>query len=325
MVCLKQRRQFNRMGVQREEGMTLWFGRLRLARLIVMTSLVVGLFTTSSVTYSETTLRHCTSTKNEYILGLIELALSYSEEKLIDGRLARDCTQMRQLDMLQNGGLDFMWAGTTRELEEKLIPIRVPVYKGLMGHRVFLVKEQTVARLESIDSLAELQQLTFGQGASWSDTAILKYAGFKVRTGTRYNNMFDMLLAGRYDVFPRAAHEIWREQNIWQEQGVTVDTKFMLVYPMPAYIFISPKKPELAEMLKQGFNQALDDGSFDKMFYQNEEVKAALAKTDFPSRKVFYLENPFLSGDTPLDDSRLWLDTMAFFLGGVQSDQSRKH
>lgn len=271
---------------------------------------------------AHTLVRHCTSPVNPYIVGLISIALSYSDEQLIESRQAKDCSQLRQLDMLLQGELDLMWAGTTQELESKLIPIRVPVYKGLMGHRVFLASQQAVNRLKKVESLAQLKAFSLGQGDEWSDTKILKHAGFNVVTGTRYHNMFDMLALGRYELFPRAAHEVWKEAALWQERGIVVDKSIMLVYPMPAYIFVSPKNPELAKMLEYGLNQAINDGSFDAYFYADAEVKAALENTDFNSRKVFHLENPYLSDKTPLSDKRMWLDTMAFFSQAPTADTS---
>lgn len=245
------------------------------------------------------------------------LALSYSDQKFVDGRLDHHCSQMRQLDMLVQGELDYMWAGTTQKLEQSLIPIRIPVYKGLMGHRIFLMKQPMVEKLAAVKTLDDLKKFNFGQGEEWADTAILKASGFNVVTGTRYNNMFDMLVLGRYQLFPRAVHEIWKEESTWKEKGVLVDDTLMLVYPMPAYIFVSPKKPELAALIRMGLMRSIEDGSFDRLFYENTQVKTTLQKADFSRRKVFYLENPYLSAETPLSDKRLWLDTMAFFAGNT--------
>lgn len=294
------------------------FNRLVLSQRarLVKALLLAVLFVCASSVQAHTLIRHCTSPANPYIVGLISIALAYSNEKLQDGRQQKDCSQLRQLDMLLQGELDFMWAGTTQELEAKLIPIRVPVYKGLMGHRVFMTRAQNVERLQKVQTLDQLKAFSLGQGDEWSDTKILKHAGFNVVTGTRYNNMFDMLALGRYELFPRAAHEVWKEAEIWQKRGVVVDRSIMLVYPMPAYIFVSPKNSELAKMLEYGLNKAINDGTFDAYFYADEEVKAALVNTDFDSRKVFYLDNPFLSKDTPLADKRMWLDTMEFFAHG---------
>ncbi|KXI28094.1 hypothetical protein [Paraglaciecola hydrolytica] len=57
-----------------------------------------------------------------------------------------------------------------------------------------------------------------------------------------------------------------------------------------------------------GLNRAIDDGSFDLIFHKI--FANVLAKANFAQRKVFYLQNNFMSEQTPLNDKRLWFSPL---------------
>ncbi len=47
-----------------------------------------------------------------------------------------------------------------------------------------------------------------------------------------------------------------------------------------------------------GLNIAIDDGSFDKLFYGDKSNKEMLDKVNFNKMKIFELENPYLTPET---------------------------
>ncbi|MCR6651320.1 MAG: hypothetical protein NVV73_07420 [Cellvibrionaceae bacterium] len=54
---------------------------------------------------------------------------------------------------------------------------------------------------------------------------------------------------------------------------------------------------------------AVDDGSFDRYFFENPMIRDVLEKADLKNRKIFELMNPLLPPETPLNNSKLWFDT----------------
>ena len=50
----------------------------------------------------------------------------------------------------------------------------------------------------------------------------------------------------------------------------------------------------------------IDDGSFEKIFLAHHQ--SAIKRADLLNRKIFVLENPLLSPETPLDKAELWFD-----------------
>ena len=116
---------------------------------------------------------------------------------------------MREVE--QRSGLDVVWTMTSKEREQALLPIRIPIDRGLLGWRLLLVRPAMTARFAEVTSLAELRALRGGQGADWPDTSILRDAGLTVDESARYGDLFQKLAAGRIDYFPRSVQEIWGE------------------------------------------------------------------------------------------------------------------
>ena len=60
---------------------------------------------------------------------------------------------------IERGGLDLFWAATNQDLERRLLPVRIPLYKGLLGHRLLVIRQQDAARFAPIRTLEELARL----------------------------------------------------------------------------------------------------------------------------------------------------------------------
>lgn len=243
-----------------------------------------------------------------YAVGALELALTYMDE---DYRLqiSEDpLTQTRAIERLESDRMDVMWLSSNREVEEQLLPIRFPLLKGLLGHRIFIINADNQARFDPVESFEDLRQLSFGQGAGWPDVTILEENGLEVITTSKYDNLFYMVEGGRFDALPRGVLEPWTEIASRPELPLAVEQNLVLVYTLPFYLFVSPDRPELAQALKTGLNRALESGAFDDYFYGHELVEDALTRSNLEQRRRFELTNPFLTEETPLERSDYWLE-----------------
>lgn len=247
--------------------------------------------------------------REKYPIHLLEAAFSYfPDEEFVHQQYHENVNHARLQLMVQEGSLDIMWAGTTPELERDFIPIRVPLFKGLLGHRIFIIRKGDEEKFSRITQFSDLLRLKAGQGRNWGDTQILESAGINVVKPVNYPNLFHMLDGERFDYFPRAVHEPWPEVSSRPELNLSIEEKLMLVYPMPLYFFVSKHNQQLADILIEGLNRAVDDGTFNQLFLNNEDIKTAIELTNMKDRRVFRVSNPNLSPETPLDDERLWFD-----------------
>ncbi|WP_440906598.1 diguanylate cyclase (plasmid) [Catenovulum sp. SX2] len=247
--------------------------------------------------------------KSRYFVELIELALdkaqASSQFKLNES--SKSFNQQQQVERLNTGELSIMWAGTQPEYESNLLPIRIPLMKGLQGHRLFLIHAEQQNQFSQVHSINDLRKLRAGQGRFWGDTNILKHSGMPVVTPVKKESLFYMLDGGRFDYLPLGVHEPWDEVHRRDGLSLAVEQNILLIYPMPMYFFVAKDNAALRDLIERGLETAIADGSFDQLFYNAPHVKNALDKANLAARTVIRIPNPNLHQATPLDRPELWL------------------
>jgi len=244
--------------------------------------------------------------RGEYAVELLRLALNDGGPAVSLQPAAEVMNQERALLALRSGqGLRVLWTMTTVEREALALPIRIPIYKGLIGWRLALVHASHSNLLASVKSAAQLAELTAGQAAEWPDTDILRANGLKVVTSTHYGSLFKMLSRGRFDYMPRSISEIWSEATWHRADGLMVDDSIVLHYPAAVYFFVAKSDAALAERIRLGLERLIADGRFDRLFYSYHAEQIERARLS--RRRVIELRNPLLPPETPLSRPELWL------------------
>ncbi|MBD9416567.1 transporter substrate-binding domain-containing protein [Pseudomonas sp. PDM16] len=205
-----------------------------------------------------------------------------------------------------DGKVQLMWTMTTKAREETLLPVRIPIYKGLIGWRIALVRREDKNWLAKVKTLSDLRPLRVGQRADWPDTRVLRHNGLQVITSQSYDSLFRMLDAGRFDLFPREAVVVWNEQARANQEGLAleVDEHIAIHYPSAFYFFTSRARADLAIAIERGLEAMIADGSYEQLFqqYHGETIKRA----GLERRTVIELENPDLPPQTPFQRQELW-------------------
>ncbi|WP_294764579.1 hypothetical protein [uncultured Rhodoferax sp.] len=243
----------------------------------------------------------------EYPVRLLELALKKSGSEYDIRSHPRPMPQGAALGRLAAGtGVNVVWSMTSREREEQLLPVRIPIDKGLFGYRIAFVREQNRNILANVKTLDDMRAFAAGQGHDWPDTDILQSNGLRVTTSTAYDGLFPMLQAGRFDYFPRSVLEIWDETALASKQHLVVEDRVLLYYPTAIYYFVNKKDAALAQAIETGLNKAQADGSFDVLFL--ERFGEVIKRANLRGRTAIALNNPLLPPETPLARKALWLD-----------------
>lgn len=217
----------------------------------------------------------------------------------------------RQLMNMEQGLLpNVVWASATPERERRLLPIRIPLRRGLIGYRIALIHRQRQAEFSRIRTLDDLRAYSLGQGPNWPETRMYRQLGFKVESGN-YEALFRMLIGGRFDLFPRGANEVWNELATRSAElpDLAVEESLLIHYPQPYYFFVSRHDAALARRIERGLREMLNDGSFEDHFWRHHG--AAVQQARLAERRLLRLDNPQLPRETPLADSRLWFDPKA--------------
>ena len=243
--------------------------------------------------------------RDRYPVQLLKLALSKTRSDIQLEPHAVFMLQVRAMrEVERQSGLDIVWTMTSREREQALLPIRIPIDRGLLGWRLLLIDPARAPAFARLPALDGLKALRGGQGADWPDTTILRAAGLQIDESARYGDLFQKLEAGRIDYFPRSVQEVWGELDAHRDQGFVIEPTLALHYPAAMYFFVSRQRPELASEIRKGLEIALRDGSFVALFEKN--FGDVLKRSRLGERRVFELKNPLLPPETPLADARLW-------------------
>jgi len=210
------------------------------------------------------------------------------------------------------GGVNVLARSTSKELERQLIPVRLPIDRGLLGYRVFLVRDNDLPRFAAVRTLDDLRLLSVGQGKDWIDVPILRAAGFNVVEGANYRGLFAMLDAGRFDFFSRALDEAGRELKERRDSHphMAVEPSLLMYYPLPLYFFLrrDAEGELLARRIEAGMEMMIKDGSLNALFqkFKGDSIRnGALSK-----RRLLALPNPHLPPETPLSRSELWFNPL---------------
>ena len=254
---------------------------------------------------------------HQYYTSLLQKALSKAAagRKVPQLKTTFVMEQGRALRELEKGQfIDVFWVGTDLSKEQEFRAIRIPLERGLMGFRKFILHQDSVSTFNKIHSLQQLQQFTACQGAFWPDVDIMRHAGLKVEEAPVYENIFKQMVAKRCDYFPRGLHEgvieLEKRQAIYPE--LVRYNQLMLHYPFAVYFFTRKDNEALALWIEQGLEQMIDDGELLEHMQQQELTRHVFPLRNNTTEQWISIKNPLLNTDTPVTNNRYWFQPEDF-------------
>jgi hypothetical protein len=250
--------------------------------------------------------------ESSYTYQLLKLALEKSnlpyELKLSEQSMPE--ARARQLIAKNSDTVTVVFSGTSKEFEKQLNPVRIPLYGGLLGHRLFLIHKDQQENFNTVNSLNDLKNLTSGQGLNWSDIEILEASGLEVHT-TKYPLLFRLLDKKRIDYFPRGASEIFGEYAQFKTNipSLAIEQKLVLVYPFASFFFVSKENKVLHDAIYQGLEAAHKDGSFLNFFRNHPTTANVLSQANLAHRLRLDIPNPLMTEETLNIDKEYWFNS----------------
>lgn len=247
--------------------------------------------------------------RNAYVIELLGKALAQYGDKYQLREGPRGMSGIRQLHAAADRIVDVAWSLTTEEREQAMLPIRIPIDKGLIGCRLFLINKEDVIKFKAVKTVDDLRKIPLGQVHDWPDIDILRANQFNVISTSTYRGTFSMLKQKRFNYFPRSIIEIWTEKEQEEAEGLSfaIEDSLLIQYPAAYYYFVSKANPTLAHDLEEGLEMMIKNGEFDRLF--NQYHGELLQKAQLNNRRIFYLKNPYLPRSAPLSRTELWLQS----------------
>lgn len=251
----------------------------------------------------------------DYARDVLKLALDRSGRAYDIQVVRTEATVPRLMRLLESGpdaAITVHWAATEPEFEERLLPIRVPIDRGLVGYRVLLIREGDEARFAGVRSLDDLKSFTLGQGFGWSHVPILRAAGLDVQEIPDFDGLFRMVDAGNLDAVPRGATDIGREiaERDHTLPKLGIEPRLALVYDHAAiFFFVNRRNLALYQAIKEGLDRAYADGGFMALFAAHPDIRAGLALAA-QDRVLIKIANPALTPATAALDNSYFEDVV---------------
>lgn len=246
--------------------------------------------------------------RNLYPLKVLELALDATGVRYTltpSDKILLQAKSIRQLK--ENRDINVIWTMTSIQREKDLLPIRIPITKGLIGWRVLLIRESDGERFSVVRSLRELRSLHPVQGLSWPDTKILQSNGFNVETVVDFLDAISAIQSGTGDFLPRSIPEVLPElRGLPTDSDIVLEPNLLLHYPAAHYFFVNKANKTLANLIENGLRITIENGDFERLFEAHFED--IIPRLNIENRQMFRLSNPQIPDETPLDDASLWYE-----------------
>ena len=241
----------------------------------------------------------------DYPFALLRIAMQHSGIPCQLQPAAVTMQQDRSLRELANGtGLDVVWSVATRERDRELLPIRIPIDRGLIGWRVLLIRANQQPRMDTVHTLTDLGRLHAGQGLDWPDLAVLRANGLPTVASPTYEGLFVMLQKGRIDYVPRSIAEVTPELAHHPGMHLAIEKHLLLHYPSALYFYVNKRNTALAKALTLGLERAIADGSMQALFKQTYGMLDA--ELHLRHRRRLELSNPLFPDDAMTDRQNRW-------------------
>lgn len=245
---------------------------------------------------------------SQYPVDLLRLALQKTGVKHSLQSSKRVLNQRQFLYALAEGQqVNVIWSMTDEQREQDLLPIRIPIFRGLIGWRLLMAHERLLDN-SAFFSVGQIYDMPMVQGIDWPDVKILQTNGFQVLSAKDYKAAAEVFRRSPNSFFPRSVIEVQSELNgLFANDNIRLEPNYVLHYPTAAYFFVNKSNRVLARLLRTGLELALADGSAQALFakYYAHELRLL----DLSKREILFLDNPLLPTKTPVDDERLWYTT----------------
>ncbi|WP_111497901.1 hypothetical protein [Marinobacter bohaiensis] len=217
----------------------------------------------------------------------------------------------RWVEMLESGyqGINLGVGGYDPSLEQTLLPVSIPLTRGLLGYRLMVVREDRLDELSNIHSLESLLPLQIGSGYAWPENSILWQNGIDLVLG-HYENLWAMLARKRFDVFHRGVQEVFVELSVPGRENFAIVPGVALAFRFDYFLYVPGDRQDLQRILVQGLVNAYENGRFMALFESDPIIRESLRLADFDRREVIWLETPENRASIDYIPDRYWHDSV---------------
>ena len=182
-----------------------------------------------------------------------------------------------------------------KDKQKRVIP--QPITKGLLGYRLLLVRDESLAKFAQFKNSQQLQALSIGIPQTWADADLFRHNQYQVIEKGSLDDLFWLLKKGTFDYVALGVNEIEEifKHRVGTIGGISIEPSLMLYYPFPLVFYVNPCHPNLAERINKGLKLIVTNGEHNRLFSHHHGDVAQ--RLNLRNRKTFTLSNPVLPAD----------------------------
>lgn len=226
-----------------------------------------------------------------YTVAVVKVIFSQSQQYHLQA-LPLKGEYDKLLALLKRKEIDIAWAGASKANTQQFNALNFPIMKGMIGYRLFLVKQNNQDILKNVFNLEDLKSFTFGQGSTWVEIDMFQQAGLQVVPSESYSALFSMLNNGRFELFPRSILEISNELETFSQYNLEVANHIALYYDFALLFYVNKDNITLYRYLNERLKDPVLKQRIDQLFEQY--YQDSLDRYHYEQRRVIKIANPLM-------------------------------
>jgi ABC-type amino acid transport substrate-binding protein len=198
------------------------------------------------------------------------------------------------------------WVSINKPISEQLLYIPIPLYRGVLGARIFHIKD-SFKKVLNIKTLEDLKKVPIGVGENWGDDEIMKHSNLNIVLGKSHSDLTGMLSEEKIKLITRSIYEAYSEipDILKVYKDISVESNILLYYKSDLFLAFPQKNKNLKDRLEKGLNILLSTGEFQNIF--NKYFKKNIDAAKISTRTVFTIDAPYVIPGDYLLDKKLWI------------------
>jgi hypothetical protein len=208
---------------------------------------------------------------------------------------------------LENSQCDVFSGGANLEYSARFLRVDIPLTRGLLGYRYFMVNNEQLENLASLSTLKEFKEnLMIGSNTAKFKNDIFNYNNFNIMKSAS-GRAWLMLEGQRFNAIQRSiVGDISKREKSRPESSIY--RNLMVYYHADLFFYVNKNRKDLHEILFNGLEKSYENNSFMNTFDNHPDIKQALnLLNNFEEKNIYLMQNPYLDADFHNISDKYWI------------------
>lgn len=225
-----------------------------------------------------------------FYVDLLEQSFQLIQEPLLI--ILVKAPQIRLGNNLRSDKIDLLWMIESEARNDQFARVQIGLTAGLIGKRVFLIREDDQSAFNKIQDLEDLRDsgLVAGFGQGWYDSKVWEANNLQyIEQLGNWQSIYPKLANRRdFDYFPRGVNEIVPEATV--QDRLVIESNLVLEYQRDFIFYLSESGLQKQTLMSRALESAQSTGLIDRLVqkYWGED----LIKLNYNNRIVIKLNTP---------------------------------